>query len=286
MKKGILIYAYNSPTLDYALMGIISGGLAKKNLGIPASLVSDQSTIEWMEKSGIYKKALEVFEQVIISDRPDGNNLRRLNDGTETYTVPFLNSTRYTAWNLSPYDKTLLIDSDFLIFSNRLNEFWDVDQDILIGDSIKDIYDEKRLGYHDRYISDTGIKMYWATTVMFTKSETSKLFFDLVNHVKEYYTFYSDVYRFDHRQYRNDIAFSIAKHILNGFIEDDRYNLPPVLTALDKDILYEVNDQRIKLLVNHNYSNGYIASSLKSQDLHVMNKQSIIRNKDKLLELI
>ncbi len=46
MKKGILIYAYNSPTLDYALMGIISGGLAKKNLGIPASLVSDQSTIE------------------------------------------------------------------------------------------------------------------------------------------------------------------------------------------------------------------------------------------------
>lgn len=286
MKTGILIYAYNSPKLDYALMSIISAGLAKKYLKVPVTLVTDASTVEWMEQSKIDSKAREIFENIIVSDRPENNNIRRLNDGTESSTVPFLNSTRYTAWDHTPYDRTLLIDSDFLIFSDQLNQYWNVDQDVMIGDSIKDIYDQKRLGYQDRYVSDTGVKLYWATTVMFTKNQNSKLFFDLVNHVRGYYSFYSDVYRFDHRQYRNDISFSISKHILNGFVEDNRYSLPPVLTSLDKDILYEVDENRLKLLVNHNYSDGYIASSVVSQDIHVMNKQSIIRNKDKFLDLI
>ena len=30
MTKGILIYAHNNRTVDYALMAVISGGLAKK----------------------------------------------------------------------------------------------------------------------------------------------------------------------------------------------------------------------------------------------------------------
>lgn len=30
MKKGILIYAHNNRAVDYALMSIIAGGLAKK----------------------------------------------------------------------------------------------------------------------------------------------------------------------------------------------------------------------------------------------------------------
>lgn len=286
MKTGILIYAYNSPSLDYALMSVISGGLAKKHLGHPVTLVTDQSTVDWMERSKIYKKAREVFENIIVSERPSSGNTRRLNDGTEVSIVPFLNSTRHIAWEITPYERTLLIDSDFLILSDQLNEYWEVDQDVMIGDSIKDLYDQKRLGYQDVYVSDTSTKLYWATTVMFTKNQNSKLFFDLVNHIRENYIFYSDVYRFDHRQYRNDIAFSVAKHILNGFVEDNRYSLPPLLTALDRDILFDVKNDKLSFLINHNYGSGYISSSVTAQDVHVMNKQSIIRNKDKLLDLI
>jgi hypothetical protein len=32
MTRGILIYAHNNRTVDYALMAIISGGLAKKTV--------------------------------------------------------------------------------------------------------------------------------------------------------------------------------------------------------------------------------------------------------------
>lgn len=286
MKNGILIFAHNSRSVDYAAMALISGGLAKKHLGMPVSLVSDPSTVEWMRESNILEKASQIFENIIIVNRPNTENQRRLNDGDLSSLVPFLNSNRASAWDLTPYDRTLLIDSDFLIFSNKLNNYWNLDFDIMIGDSINDIYSGQRLGYNDTYISDVGVKLLWATTVMFTKNETSKTFFETVNFIKENYNYYADIFRFDSRQYRNDIAFSVAKHILDGFETREEGNLPPVLTLLDKDQLIEVNDSKLTLLINSKLDSNYCAASIEGVDIHIMNKQSIYRNKDKLLELI
>jgi hypothetical protein len=286
MKTGVLIYAHNNRSVDYSLMAIISGGLAKKYLGVPVSLVTDPATVEWMTASNVLEKATGIFEHIIIVDRPVTSNTRRLLDGETSEVIPFINSNRYSAWELTPYDRTLLIDSDFLIFSDRLNEYWNLDEDVLIGESINDIYDNNRLGYHDVYVSDVGVKLYWATTVMFTKNETSKLFFDTVGLIKENYQTYADIFRFDSKQFRNDIAFSIAKHTLDGFEKSYSKNLPPVLTLLDKDILHDVKDDRLTLLVADKLNNGFYAAVINGIDIHIMNKQSIIRNKEKLLELI
>ena len=286
MNQGILIYAHNSRKIDYALMSIIAGGLAKKNLNKPVSLVTDQSTVDWMIESNLYEKATNIFDKIILTDRPNNYNQRVLHDGADNELVPFINSDRCTAWYLTPYDRTLLIDSDFFVLSKNLNEYWNVDQDILIGSGINDIYGEERLGYHDRYISDTGIKLYWATTVMFSKNDVSKCFFDTVTHIKENYQYYSDLYRFDSRQYRNDISFSIAKHIFDGFETDKNLSLPAILTTLDRDTLIDVKNNKFTFLINYNLDNNFCASSLSEIDVHIMNKQSICRNKDKLLELI
>lgn len=286
MKKGILVYAHNSRSVDYGLMATISAGLAKQHLNVPASLVTDEFTVSWMKESKLYETAAEVFEHIIVVDKPQTNNSRRLYDGTENEVVPFINSNRSSAWDLTPYGRTLLIDSDFLIMSNRLSEYWDVDCDVLIGESIKDIYDQTRLGYHDKYISDVGLKLYWATTVMFTKNKNTKMFFDLVNFVKERYQYFADTYRFDSKQYRNDIAFSIAKHILDGFEETKTGHLPPVFTMLDRDVLYDVVDNKLRALVSPKLDSTFCAVSVSGIDVHVMNKQSIVRNKDKLLEMI
>jgi len=286
MKKGILMYAHNNRTVDYALMAVIAAGLAKKNLKVPASLITDASTINWMKESNIYSKAIDVFENIIEVDRPVTDNTRRLNDGLINTVVPFINSNRCSAWELTPYDRTLLIDTDFLILSDNLNAYWNVDADVLIGDAINDIYHQSRMGYHDRYVSDTGIKMYWATTVMFTKNKNSKLFFDMVNLIQQNYKHYADLFRFDNRQYRNDISFSVAKHILQGFEQDNTKSLPPVLTALDKDILYEVGDTRLKFLINYKLDDNFCAATISKNDIHIMNKQSIVRNKDELLGMI
>ncbi len=286
MKKGIVIYAHNNRKVDYALMSLISGGLAKKNLQVPVSLITDPSTVDWMKESGIFEQATQVFENLIITTRPEINNYRNLHDGLSKDNVPFINNNRNSVWDLTPYDRTLLIDSDYLIFSDQLNEYWDVDQDVMIGNSINDVYDQKRLGYHDMFVSETGVKLYWATTVMFTKNETSKFFFDMVEHVKENYKFYADLYRFDPRQYRNDISFSVAKHIIDGFETTDNHMLPAVLTTLDKDVLVEVKDNKLLFLVSHKLDSDFCAASLSGVDVHVMNKQSIYRCKDQLLGML
>ena len=53
MTNGILIFAHNNREVDYGLLAVISGGLAKKHLHVPVSLVTDHSTKEWLIESPI-----------------------------------------------------------------------------------------------------------------------------------------------------------------------------------------------------------------------------------------
>lgn len=283
MKKGVLIFAHNNRQIDYAKMAIVSGGLAKKHLQVPVSLVTDQSTVDWMHQSNLWKRALEVFENVITVDRPEDTQQRKFNDGKESVVAPFKNSNRSSVWDLTPYDRTLMIDCDYFVFSDSLNEYWDTDADLLISPEYNDVQGS-RVGYLDKYISETGVRLLWATTVMFTKNENTKVFFDLVKHIKDNYRKFADLYRFDSRMYRNDISFAIARHIMYGFETDEDYAMPPVLSVPDKDMIYEVSTDGIKLLTAN--LNDYTLCNIKGRDIHIMNKQSITRNIDQLMELI
>jgi hypothetical protein len=283
MNKGVLIIAHNSRSVDYAKTAIIAAGLAKKHLQVPVSLVTDTSTVDWMKESGTYSDAISIFEHIIETTRPLPGNYRILYDGEASDNVPFINSTRSSAYDLTPYDRTLLIDSDFLILSSQLNAYWDTEESVLISNAMNDI-EGSRIGVLDKWVSETGVNLYWATTVMFSKNEESKIFFQLVEFIKENYNYYSDLFRFNPEQYRNDISFSIALHILNGF-EKNKNTLPPILTVQGKDSLETVsNTGTLKLLINHQ-ENFYVASVV-NRDIHIMNKQSLIRNYEELRRLI
>lgn len=284
MNKGVLLFAYNSRQVDYLRLSILAGRLAKKHLSVPVSLITDKSTIAWAKESGIYDQVIDIFENVILEEIEHDNNYRLLHDGENKDKVPFKNSSRSRAWDLTPYDRTLLIDSDFLIFSDQLSNYWEIAEDFLISPSIQDINNNDRMQHHDRYISDTGIKLLWATTVMFTKNQNTKLIFDFVKHIQENYSKYAEIYRYDDRVYRNDIAFSLAYHTFSGFVMAENYFLPSVLSTIDKDILIDVNDRKLKFLINTLNQDNYIATSVVDVDIHIMNKQSIIRNYDSLME--
>jgi len=285
MKKGIVIIAHNSRDIDYAKMAIISAKFAKKNLRLPVSLITDESTKEWMKTSKLMSTAVDVFENIISVPRPVPGNQRILHDGTTSSTVPFLNSNRSSVWDYTPYEKTLMIDSDFLIMTDVLNNYWEINQDVLLGQRFNDIQGDRK-GYLDDWISETGVHLYWATTVMFTKNENSRIFFKLIDFIKDNYKFYADLFRFDPRQYRNDITFSIAYHILNGF-EFNRYSLPAILTLQGKDILEKIyeNGRMIFSIKYWNDDLSFYLASIKDQDIHIMNKQSIIRNYEGLINL-
>jgi len=283
MTRGILIIAHNSRQVDYAKTAIIAGGLARKNLNLPVSLITDQATLDWMKESGTFQKASEIFDNIIETARPQITNYRNLNDGLKADNVPFINSTRSSAYDLTPYDQTLLIDSDFLIMTDDLNRYWDTEHSVLVSDSMNAIVDG-RIGVLDQWTSETGVQLFWATTVMFAKNSTANTFFKLVEYIKENYSYYSDLFRFDSRQYRNDISFSVALHLMSGF-EKPVKSLPPILTAQSKDILESVgSDNSLKILTN--IGENFVLTSIKDRDVHIMNKQSLIRQYDVLKDLI
>ena len=285
MKKGILIFAHNSRDVDYALMSLVSAKFAKANLQVPVSLVVDKFTVEWMQTSNIYNLSQEIFDQIIEIEKPVTQNTRVLNDGYTSKTVPFVNSNRSSVWDLTPYDRTLLIDSDFLVMSNRLNEYWDVDSNVMLSPAMQDVRGDRK-GILDSWVSETGIPLYWATTVMFTKNNESKIFFDLVDVIRTNYNYFADLFRFNPKQYRNDISFSIAKHMLNGF-ENRGEDLPPILTLLDKDLIHSIDKNQLRVYLNDSMSEDHVViASIKDLDVHVMNKQSIIRNAKEFLEIL
>jgi len=286
MNKGILLFAHNNKEVNYIKLAIIAGGLAKKNLGLPISLVTDSESLISVEEENLTEKVNTIFDKIIVTDAGNDTNKRILKDGLENIVVPFINANRSSAWDLTPYDRTLLIDSDYLIMSSALNEYLNTDQDFLISRSFNDILSNKRVGYLDKHISNTGVHLYWATMIMFTKNERSKLIFDLVKNIKKNYQTFSTLYQFNSTQYRNDISFSIAKHIIDGFKTDFSNTLPPVLSVQDKDILVDVNKNKLVFLVKEEAGNDYVACSLRNTDVHVMNKKSILRNFEKLLGLL
>ena len=67
MNRGILLYAHNSRDIDYLQMAMVSGGLAKKNLNLPVSIITDEATIEWAKESNNYKKCKKQKKYLIKS---------------------------------------------------------------------------------------------------------------------------------------------------------------------------------------------------------------------------
>ena len=122
---------------------------------------------------------------------------------------------------------------------------------------------------------------------MLSKSDYSKTFFDLVQHVQENYKHYGSIFKFSTEQYRNDIAFSVAKHIMDGFETDTTSSLPPLLTTIDRDMLIDVKENKLVFLIHKQQEwNAFYPAVTINRDVHIMNKQSIVRNKDLLLGLL
>ena len=112
------------------------------------------------------------------------------------------------------------------------------------------------------------------------KTEETQIFFDLVKHIEEEWTHYKRVYHIKSQLFRNDFAFSIAAHMLNGFYQGNFVSELPgsMLYTTDKDILWKIdNDEMMFLVEKKDYYGEYTAIRTKGQNIHVMNKFSLNR---------
>ena len=276
MKRGCLIFAHDGK-IDYGSQAVLAASLVIKHLQVPVSLVADRATIKNV------KEKFEVlpFDQIIEIDN-NSTNSRTLSGEI----VQFFNETRSLAYTVTPYDRTLIIDSDFLVFSDELNKYWNDPHDFLIAPGMLELQQDEIKPTKHR-LNSNSIKQLWATNIMFSKTPEVKILFNLVDYIKEEYVYFSHLYEFDSRQYRNDFAFSIACFIMSGYQEDPWHgNLPVPLFYKDNDEILAVHETgQITFLVSKFKGNEYLLSKCQDQDVHIMNKRSLLIHLDKLLEL-
>jgi len=284
MTKGVLVFARNNSQIDYVKQAYYMATRVQKFLNIPVSIVTDNS--DYLKKT--FSDYKSVFDKIIDTGFTDTYTLKRYNDGTLAgRQLEFKNDTRTLAYNLTPYDETLLLDSDFLVNNDVLNNCFSSNKDFLI---YKDAYDLANFRDYSEfdYVSDTSVPFYWATCVFFRKTVSNKIFFDLLQHIQQNWFHYNSIFQINSSVYRNDHAFSIAIHIMNGYQQGTFAGKMPgkLFYTTDKDILHEINDRTFLFLIEkENYLGEYTPIRFKNHNIHVMNKFSLGRIIDKELAL-
>jgi len=278
MSKGAFLIARNNGHIDYVKQAVFLAKRIKKYLDVPVTIATD--SVEYLNTAF----GTDDFDNVIELEYTNESNMRYFFDGGLTKkTANFKNNNRASVYDLTPYDETLLMDTDYIISNSLLKDCFDSASDFLIykkSDDVAKVRDEREF---DK-ISDTSVDFYWATVVFFRKTEINKVFFDLVAHIEQEWNHYRRVYQITSSLFRNDFAFSIAIHMLNGFAPGNFAQQLPgsMLYITDKDILWQLDEDEMLFLVEKkDYLGEYTVLKTQGQTIHVMNKISLNRIIDK-----
>jgi hypothetical protein len=227
--RGVLVFAYNTPTVDYESIAEQAARLIKHNLNLPVTVISGKVKHE--------------------------NYRTGYAHGTQ-----WNNLDRYRACELSPYDETILLDSDYLVLDDSLLKIIDTTNDY-------------QLMTHSQTSTETmngdmgmlSINYVWATVVVFKKTTKSRLLFDLVGRIQRNYEYYRKLYNIREYNFRNDYAFAMADNIINGYTPSS--GIPWTMLTFDKSIKrIEIKNNNIVIREENS------ARVIPRQNIHVMDK--------------
>ena len=287
MSKGVIMFAHNNTEIDYFRLAVVNALLIQKNLGLKdITVVTDSHSLKQGEKTLGKRLVKKAINNIILIEKDKNfkeRNLRLFKDTSHTAKhLPFYNVNRCDAYDLSPYNETILIDVDYLILSDTLNNCWGHNNELMMNWKYQDIMYERKDPSLKR-LNDMGITMYWATVVYFRKTDYVESFFNIVKHVKNNPQFYKD----QGTLYRNDYSFSIAAHMMSGFVDKGIPQLPTTLyKSFDTDDIHSASDEHtvIMYLEKPRSPGDFMLTKWQGVDLHVMNKWAINRVSDNLME--
>ena len=245
MTRGVLLFCFDTEHTRYHKILEKCVHLIRKNIKLEITVVTDHTTFKKTKPLGsINYKFIE----------PEQGNTKM--------NLAWNNKDRHMAYELSPYDTTLVMDIDYFCYTDNLLQFMDTGYDFLVPDQVHDL--TQRNTFHQRVWSM--IPMVWATVFVFKKTAKAKKIFDMIKYVKQHYQYFNQLYRIFAQNLRNDYVFAIALQQLNGFVGYDKFpfalsTLPPdceIVKMTDDGIAWRYNDQ---------------INWTEQQDVHVLNKE-------------
>jgi hypothetical protein len=247
MTTGALIFAVNNEQIDYVSMAQWSARNIERHLGIPTHIVTDKEIAT------------------------TGTNGRWFEDFSTT--VVWHNESRVSAYDLSSWDQTLVLDADYVVASDQLQVVLESEQNFLAHRWAYDLVNQNDfLGLN--YFGLHSMPMWWATVMMFRRGPQAKLIFDAMKMIQQHWDHYKRLYKNNSPSYRNDHALSIALGIVNGHVTNHD-SIPWKLASLTPE-------HKLKQLDLDRYRVDFTTSNNKScwielqgQDFHAMGKQQL-----------
>lgn len=264
MSRGVILFAFNSPKFNYYDMAYQTAKRVKHFLKLPVTLVTDEDSLP----SDYKKHGWDTVSFVT----PDKENFR-------DWGI-WINKGRYQAYELSPYDETLLLDVDYVINSDKLLSIFDFYDDFCCHNHTEFLM---QFNAPQELLSAYSYETLWATVVAFKKTNRAKQIFEALKMVQDNYDHYANIHSFVGGVYRNDYALTLALKIVNGHSDNKRDYIPWSLVHVGKDTQieksnYEVFDTEYKVLFD-NWQRGKIKKeyiNIKDMDFHVMNKELFV----------
>lgn len=283
MTRGVLLFAQGNPEIDYVKLAVFAAKRIKEYLGVPVSLATDSK--QYLLDS--HPSAVELFDK-IISNGATNYQTRRCHDGAMYSKEIFWNNLcRSDCFDLSPYNETLVLDTDYIVSSDNLNHIWNNKQDFLIYRYSYDLAQWRDTSSFT-YINPYAVPFYWATAFYFKKTQENRSLFRLVKHIRDNWSYYRILYLIDSPVFRNDFAFSIAIHMMNGSMDSFSFSSLPgkLYYTLDRDVLLDLQGSTFKFLIEkEKYHGEYTLAKAENLDIHVMNKFSLSRIIDGVLNV-
>lgn len=276
--RGIVIFAYNS-TFDYVRIANVCAALTKKYMYYDPNELDDDKCFKPMlpvtlitDEFGAMLADRRFIDNIIIHTSSETNTrtIRTTHD-IATKTIDWKNLTRADVYELTPYDQTLLLDCDYMMFNNNLIELFSTDLEFTCYSEAFDVTGMDTLRNDDR-LNQYSIPMLWATAIYFRKSAFSKSVFDMMHLVKDNYSYYAKVYGFKPTPFRNDFALSIAYHAMSGYGIGELlpYKLP-TLTPMTDVVDFRPDGS---LLYQYKNKDRHICTGRTwDTDIHIMNKE-------------
>lgn len=252
MSQGFLIYAHNTEKIDYMRIAQYNARQITRFTQKPVAVVTDADT---PVEAG-------VFEHVIRRPKP-----------THVHES-WRNAERADFNALTPFMRTVVLDADYLVFSDWLNLLFDSPDALLLSNRVIHVSGK---GISDERMSMFGLQLVWATCFAFERdSAQAREFFALCDYVREHYEYFGALYDYPTGQFRNDFVFTVAHHLARGQdIHSQVVALNPrplAMTNRAEPIIALYDDG---LLVSHRQSEAGF-TRVQHRDVHVLNKQTLL----------
>jgi hypothetical protein len=261
MTTGALIFAFDNEQTNYVAMAEWCAANIHRHLDIPVAVVTNTP-----DKI----RATSAVDRIIQAPAASGGT-RYFEDYQSIVT--WHNAGRVDAYLLSPWDRTLVLDADYVVASETLKTLLQYDSDFMCHRTAMNLATASALsglnvfGRHD-------LPMYWATVMMFRRSNTAQYIFDCMHMIRNNWQHYRDLYGIDKKTYRNDFALTIALGIVSGHTGKVDEIPWPLLTVMPDTELFQVEPDHYKITYTDS-EHRLRAMSWNGTDFHAMGKRHL-----------